>query len=409
MTHDCAATPPLFPLPQAPGLFEGWSHATVGGLADATATYGLNDEPRPADQTIVRAGDIRGGRITAEHAADPVRPATATERAILREGDLVLVLVGARVGETALVTPLHDGWIATRSVGILRSTDHRTMRWLRIWLHTPAARAQISRETSAHVEATLSIDALKKLPVAVPPQEQMDTIFRLFDLIAAKIELNVGIAADAVALADAHHRERTRHRAGWTACTFGAVTDAVTGKKAPAKPSTDSDVVTVPRVAAAHVLEAPLPYIVEAGDHGHAEPRSVCDPGTILVAPRPEGAGVAVTLISMAPNRGTLAVRPAESIDQWWLLHELRSRSDELSRAAQGRHGREISRRAFSRLEVAWPEPEVRQRFHQVAEPLHRRALHALDENRTLVELRDSLLLDISRAPRNGASRDTAL
>ncbi|GAA1860193.1 hypothetical protein GCM10009736_29140 [Actinomadura bangladeshensis] len=89
-------------------------------------------------------------------------------------------------------------------------------------------------------------------------------------------------------------------------------------------------------------------------------------------------------------------MRPSDPSDCWWLLHELRSRSEELPKIAQGRQVREISRRAFSRLELPWPGPEVRGRFQEVVEPLHDRAHSALEENRLLEELLDRVLRDVS-------------
>ncbi len=71
-----------------------------------------------------------------------------------------------------------------------------------------------------------------------------------------------------------------------------------------------------------------------------------------------------------------------------WLLHELRSRSKELVSTAQGQQGREMSRKAFTRFTVSWPDSShVREAFARVAAPLHERADVALDENRVFEEL----------------------
>ncbi|MEU8803196.1 hypothetical protein [Spirillospora sp. NPDC048819] len=108
------------------------------------------------------------------------------------------------------------------------------------------------------------------------------------------------------------------------------------------------------------------------------------------------GARAALTWLPTTPNRGVLAVRPSEPSDRWWLRHELRSRSRDLPKIAQGRQAREISRRALSHLELRWSDPEVRQRFQEVVEPLHGRAVLALEENQLLKELLDRVLRDVS-------------
>ena len=78
-----------------------------------------------------------------------------------------------------------------------------------------------------------------------------------------------------------------------------------------------------------------------------------------------------------------------------WLLHELRSRSKELVATAQGQQGREMSRKALSRLTLSWPDASgVREPFARIAVPLHERAEAALGENRALEKLITSLLTE---------------
>lgn len=376
-----------------PRRFEAWEKVTVEDAADLKLTYGILENGLPDDQGVVRAGDIGDGRITTDQPGRTGRAHPRTTRAALREGDLVVVLV-RRVGDAALVTAEHHGWIATRSVGIIRSKDPDVTEWLRIWLRTPTARSWIEQHVTAHVEPTLSLDALRKMPVALPPREQMGAIRELISLIERKTELNQQIAADAVALADAHYAILASERPGWPPSTFQRVARARTGKSASA-PLPDSEGVMAPRVAPAQLFNASLPYIEDTTPHEPADPRVVSPPGTLLIAPRPDGAHTAVTLLPAVPSRGVLAVTPAEPTDLWWLLHELRSRSRDLSDAAHGRHARELTKRGFSALDVAWPGPETRHRFHATAEPLHRRARAALDENHTLKALLDILLRNI--------------
>lgn len=371
-----------------------WVSIPLADVAEGLyITYGISDRDLPDHQGVVRTGDIRHGRITTQQ---PGRVGTAESRktrAALRRDDLVVVLV-RRAGDAALVTEEHEGWVATRSVGIVRSQSPSVTRWLKIWLRTPRARAWIDRHVSAHVEPTLSLDALRKMPVLFPPQEQNERIDELVTLIEAKTALNLSIAADAMKLADAHHEVWTRHRPSWPVTEFGKVTHARTGRAAPS--SVGEDGVHTTWVAPSDVLNASLPYIGATGQHGPAESGVVCDPGTILIATRSAGGRAVVTSRPTAAGRSVLSVHPAEPVDRWWLLHELRSRGMELADAAQGRHAREITQRAFGRLPVSWPDLDVRERFHRVAEPLHKVAQQLLHENNALDELLSTLLRGIS-------------
>ncbi|MCJ1676122.1 hypothetical protein MTF65_01830 [Streptomyces sp. APSN-46.1] len=371
--------------------------AEAGEVAqDVSITYGISDLGFPEHQGVVRIGDIRRGRIVTDQPGRTGAAEPKASRAVLQEGDLAVVLV-RRVGDAALVTADHEAWIATRGVGIIRAKDPAIARWLRIWLQTPRARAWIDQHVSAHVEPTLSLDALRKMPVSVPPPEQIQKIHELITVIEAKAELNLSIAAHAIELADAYHANWERHNASWSRRQFGAVADAKTGT---GKPPSEREGPRPAQVTPSEILGASLPYIdgIECLDLA-AHPGAF-GPGTILVATRSGGARVAVTRRPAIPGRGVLAVRPAEPTDLLWLLHELRSRCGELSQVAQGRSAREITRRAFLRLEVEWPGKDVREQFHRVAEPMHSRAQMAVDENRSLHDLRSRLLRDISSRSR---------
>ncbi|MEW2221661.1 hypothetical protein AB0939_20645 [Streptomyces sp. NPDC006990] len=373
---------------------EAWTTARLEDLAeDLYVTYGINDRDLPDHQGVVRAGDIHDGRVSTDQPGCENGFMPRGTRGILQRDDLVVVLV-RRAGHAALVTEEHEGWAATRSVGIIRSKDWHITRWLRIWLSTPRAQAWIQQHVSAHVEPTLSIDALRKMPVAVPPLERIQTLHQLVTLIEDKKSLNLSIAADAVALADAHYATWQRHRTAWPTYAFGQVTRASTGRAVPSSAAEGGP--DCSWAAPSDILKARLPYLDSADRRGPAAPGDVCEPGTILIAARPDGLRAAVTLRPVVAGRGVLAVHPDEPENGWWLLHELRYRSLELSGAAQGRQAREITKRAFSRLDTAWPTDDVRQEFHRVAQPLHRVAQQRLAENASLDETLSALLSTFS-------------
>ncbi|WP_449483291.1 hypothetical protein [Streptomyces avidinii] len=365
-------------------------------VEDLSITYGISDSELPEHQGVVRIGDIRRGRVVTDQPGRRGAAHPKDSRAVLQEGDLAVVLV-RRVGDAALITAEHHGWIATRGIGIIRAKNPAIARWLRIWLQTPSAQAWIDQHVTAHVEPTLSLHALRRMPVSIPPPNQIEMLHELVGVFEAKAELNLSIAASAVELADAYHGTWARNAASWAKHQFAAVTDARTGT---GKSVVDVGGVRPARITPAEILGASLPYVDAIDGQDLAAHPDACDSGTILIASRPGGARVVVTRAPALPGRGVLAVRPAEPSDLWWLLHELRSRCGELPQAAQGGSAREITRRAFLRLDVTWPGWHVREQFHRVAEPLHSRAQMALDENRTLNELLGHLLREISSRSR---------
>ncbi|MFI6419173.1 hypothetical protein ACIBG6_17490 [Streptomyces sp. NPDC050842] len=357
--------------------------------------YGINrpGRPDPKGVPMLRAGDIADGRV---RVTEPVcvspEVAKAHPKTRLRPGDLLIVLVG-RIGEAAVTGPEHEGWNAARSVALVRCHDPGLAQWLRVWLAMPAARAWCEAQAVGTVQLTLGLRALRQLPVALPPLADRERALRVVRAVESRVEANDRIARTAVALGDAHFRVLAADRNSWPTKTFkDVVRDARTGTAS--RPSADPE--GHAWVAPTDVLHSPLPYIgtASAVDWAGAV-------GSLLVVPKGRQVHGAVTPMPVITSRGVLVLEPKAKDDIWWLLHEIRSRSGELSQLAQGTAGRELSARAFGQAEVAWPPEEVLARFARLAGTLHMRALTAQCENRTLRTLLADLLrvLEPGEAP----------
>ncbi|MGK9460245.1 hypothetical protein ACSLFT_09470 [Streptomyces sp. G6] len=369
----------LYPLGEVPGV--------------DSVTYGIvTPGPyQPAGVPLLQAGDIAGGVVDQ---SNPRMIDAAVhrrhQRTSLIAGDLVVVLVG-RIGDAAVVGAQQHGWNAARSVGVVRFTEagqqNGIATWLKWWLKTPEARARCLESSAGSAHSTLTITTLTHLPVPMPPLDLRTRLLRTMRLIERRMMLNTRIAACAMELADAHfarcleeHKDATRPVAA-----IGDVGEVVGGMRR-------SDVFEggfpVAWAAPAEVLRHRLAHLDRTDQTTWAPRHAVCAAGTILVAPRPGGVEAVVSRIPLVPGRGTLAVRIEREGDRMWLLHELRSRSKELVSTAQGQQGREMSRKAFTRFTVSWPDSShAREAFARVAAPLHERADVALDENRVLEEL----------------------
>ncbi|WP_411109359.1 hypothetical protein [Streptomyces sp. c-19] len=363
-----------------------WALADLPGVE--VVGYGINrpGRPDPAGVPMLRAGDIADSRI---RGAGPMRVgpdvAKAHPKTWLRPGDLLIVLVG-RIGEAAVTGPEHEGWNVARSVALVRCHDPGLAQWLRVWLAMPTARSWCEAQATGSVQRTLGLRSLRQLPVVLPPLADRERILRVVRAIESRADGNDRIAHTAVALADAHYGLLAAGRKSWQAETFhDVVREARTGTASRPPVGTAGDA----WVAPADVLQSSLPYVdtADAADLSDGA-------GSVLVVPRAGQVHAAVALASAVPSRGVLVLEPTEKSDIWWLLHEIRSRSSELSQLAQGTAGRELSARAFSRAAVAWPPEEVLARFARLAGTLHMRALTARRENRTL----RALLADVLRA-----------
>ncbi|WP_258016645.1 hypothetical protein [Streptomyces sp. AJS327] len=361
-------------------------------------TSGFLDDAA-ADQTagVVSSTFVQDGRILSPRANECRPRESPFSRATLRQGDLAVVLV-RRVGDSALVTAEHAGCTATRSIGIIRAEPH-IVRWLRIWLQTPTAKAHIDQDVTAHVEPTISLGTLRRMLFPLPPPDVITAYHRAFGLIEEMTALYQETARKAVELADALHDDWASAIPPWETRPLAKVAKPKTGKGSerslsplPTEPSTDATDVIAPK----DLYDLPVPHVQRFRLSSPANGVEACPPGTLMLSARSDGAHIAVPCRPAIPLRGVVAVRPIEDGDGWWLLHELRSRSGDITRLAQGQNGREISAGALKRLGVTWPDRFTRADFHTMADPLHAVARLLVAKITTLHTLRDALLRDIS-------------
>lgn len=381
---------------------EAWRTTTIAEL-DMYTTSGTLGDHAP-DQPIVSSTYLRDGKIRTPQPHTLTPADSPSSRATLKEGDLAVVLV-RRTGEAALVTDDHAGWTASRSIGIIRGDPH-VVKWLRIWLHTPTATSRIKEDVTAHVEPTLSIDTLRHMPFPLPPPNiitRYDTVFRLIDEM---IQSHQTAARRAMELADAIHDDYCASTSPpWRTRPLGEVVKAKTGKGSvrsiPHRPNEPGVDVVTP----ADLFDLPESYVENFPLNSPVHTAAVWPPGTFMLSTRPDGAHIAVTQHPATPIRGVVALQPTDDNDRWWLLHELRSRSRDIAQAVPDRNSRDISARAVSRLNIAWPDQTIRDDFHTKVDPLHVTARQLVSSISRLRGLKDAILRDISSKARAGLDR----
>ncbi|MEU7696558.1 hypothetical protein [Microbispora hainanensis] len=380
-------------------LPKGWDVKQLGELQSVHIIgYGIT---RPGDHAengvgMIRAADIQDGRLNSGH---PRRIALEVHEANLRSqvqtGDIVVILVG-RVGDAAVVTDKFHHWNTSRTVGIIRTADPEERAWLSLWLGSPEVRQWCERRaTGSTLHRTLSLAALRDLPVPLPPVGPRGAFLRAMQILEEKSVTNVRIADCATALSDARFAIETWESQKWPERPIGTLVELQAGAAPRLRPDKDEtkteDVIAF--AAPADVLQSDLPHLyrtersLAAGDD-----LALCDPGSLLVASREDGVRVVRSEVPVAAGRGVLVLKSESPADSYWLLYEIRSRSTELAAHAQGSAGRELSRRGFASTKVRWPPQEVREQFARLADRLHVRVRIAQAENETLRNLRSQLL-----------------
>lgn len=382
------------PLHEAEGLDEpGWITSELASMPGIeSVSYGVVRPGRhdPAGVPMVRAGDIVDGAVNESDLAR-ITPDVDRQnrRTSLRADDLLVVLVG-RIGDSAVTGPRHHGWNVARSVAVIRFTpaglDNGISTWIRWWLAAPGTRVLLRAGSAGEEHATLSLTDLKQLRVSLPPRHLRAWLLQTMNLAEQKIAVNTRIASQATELADAYF-DRFASDAGLTQRSrvpIGEVCQVIGGS--PRKEETEGTA-AIAWAAPKEVLNSETPHLGRTMQTTWVVRETTCGPGTLLVAPRRGAVRTVLAAIPVVPGNGMLALCTESEADRMWLLHELRSRSGELVATTQGEQARAMSRKKFPKFSLSWSAEEVRERFAQVAAPLHARALAALKENHALREL----------------------
>ena len=180
---------------------ETWCWATVD-LLTALVTKGSSPNWQGFDyvkegKTFIRSQNVRLGHLDLEDLA--FLPPAFNERhstSIIHEGDVLLNLVGASVGRSAIATEAIDGANCNQAVGIIRLLeDGMINRFLMYFFLSPQGQRHITDNKADVARANFNLDDIRITPVPLPPYAEqvkivrrVEVLFKLADTIEQRVE-----------------------------------------------------------------------------------------------------------------------------------------------------------------------------------------------------------------------------
>jgi type I restriction enzyme S subunit len=115
---------------------------------------------------------------------------------VIREGDVLLNLVGASVGRAAIATSEIQGANCNQAVSIIRLVSGALLNsWVLYYLLSPMAQNHISENKADVARANFNLDDIKVMPLPLPPLHEqreivrrVDALFKLADTIEKRVE-----------------------------------------------------------------------------------------------------------------------------------------------------------------------------------------------------------------------------
>lgn len=119
---------------------------------------------------FVRSENVRWGTLDLDGVAHLPPAFNEKERkSILREGDVLLNLVGASIGRAAIATAEVDGGNVNQAVAVIRLVAKKTMnQFAMLWLNSTDAQKRIHAEKVDVARANLSLEDTRVLPFPLP-------------------------------------------------------------------------------------------------------------------------------------------------------------------------------------------------------------------------------------------------
>jgi type I restriction enzyme S subunit len=194
-----------------PLLPEGWTWAAVDQLAirvtkgTSPGWQGFKYVQRGV--LFLRSQNVLWGKLDLTETVYVEQQFNDTHSSsIVREGDVLLNLVGASVGRSAVASRQADGANTNQAVGVIRLVhDHPTAKFLMLFFISPDGQAHIAGTKADVARANFNLDDIRPTPVPLPPIEEQERI-------VAEVERRLSVIDELEATVDANLKRAERLR-----------------------------------------------------------------------------------------------------------------------------------------------------------------------------------------------------
>jgi restriction endonuclease S subunit len=149
---------------------EDWRTMRLQSLLSQPATYGVVKAGMFQRRGIpmLRGGDIKGGRVNTDLPLISLEKSAEYQRTVLRNGDIVIALVGYP-GEAAVIPEALGGANISRAVGLLRPSNALNAGFLTCYLNSNSGRREFLKPGAGSAQMVVNLRDLNLLWVPLPP------------------------------------------------------------------------------------------------------------------------------------------------------------------------------------------------------------------------------------------------
>ena len=181
-------------------LPDGWGWATIEQLTYlvTSGSRGWGDFYSDTGVLFIRARDIKTDALNLKGLARVDVPVDAEgSRSSVGENDILVTITGANVTKTALVPMLSEPAFVSQHVALLKLTSSGTAAFVFAWVVSPAnGRKTLEKWAYGAGKPGLSLEQVRVLPVALPPQSEQT---RIVDEVERRLSLVRNVEVEVIA------------------------------------------------------------------------------------------------------------------------------------------------------------------------------------------------------------------
>ena len=335
------------------------------------------------------------------------------KRSILVEGDILVTIAGAKIGQCGIVRAKHLPANTNQAVGIIRVLPEKANpRFVYYFFKNPQTLRMCQGIGSQAAQPNINLTVLKGFDLPLPALRTQDAIVEIMSAYDDLIENNRQRIALLEESARLLYREWFVHLRfpghehvkiidslpeGWKRLTISHVCQVVGGgTPSTSKPEYwfDSDIPWyTPSDITGNSCLALLSSgkkITEAGLRGSSA--KILPIGTVLMTSRASVGYFGIIEEPSCTNQGFISILPNNRDARMYLLFNLMRRVEEIRSHAGGTTYKEINKANFKGLSIVMPHSLLLRKFEEQTSEIHRQVhtLHTM--NQKLVQARDLLL-----------------
>lgn len=139
----------------------------------------------PRGVRVLKSGSINYRRVsTSEETRISTELDEQYRRTRLQSGEVLLNLVGASIGRSAVASPEVRGWNVSRAIAVL-PVRKEVAQWVHLAIEGPAGQDLIQSKSGGSAQPVLNIEEVRSLGIPIPPTQELSEIVRRVETLLA--------------------------------------------------------------------------------------------------------------------------------------------------------------------------------------------------------------------------------